>query len=125
MSDREVASGEEGHRQPVDVVPSVVVHTDEKPETVDGGHVPESSSLGQTPAPVVVIEDRAVEPVEQIISVETPPVEPGPRRYDDDGTSVIESPGNPDEAGWVFYDASTKSFVTTNGQDDEERGEAS
>lgn len=125
VSDRETASGKESHRQPVDVVPSVVVHADEKPETVDGGHVPEPSSLGKTPAPVVVIEDRAVEPVEQIVSVEAPPGEPGPRRYDDDGISVIESPGNPDEAGWVFYDASTKSFVTTNGLNDEERGEAS
>ena len=59
----------------------------------------------------------SVEPVETVI-------EAAPRRYDDAG--LEQNPlGNPAEAGWVFYDASTKSFVASNGHDETERGEAS
>lgn len=76
-------------------------------------------TVGPPPPPVVIIED-AGQPVEQVEPV-APQQEPVPVRYDDG----IPADANPEEAGWVFYDASTKEFVSSNGLGDIERGEAS
>ena len=80
----------------------------------------------EIPPPVVIVQHSSGEdevPVGSAEPVETV-IEAAPRRYDDAG--LEQDPlGNPDEAGWVFYDASTKSFVASNGYDETERGEAS
>ncbi|MEN3121227.1 hypothetical protein [Janibacter sp. LM] len=103
-----------------DVVSSVVI-TDASTDRVSDT----AADRRESPAPVVVVEHSSDE--YEVPAVTADPVETvvdaAPRRYD---AGLDHNPfDNPDEAGWVFYDASTKSFVTSNGQDETERGEAS
>lgn len=103
------------------VVPSVVV--EDVSTDRDSDH---PADQGQSPAPVVVIEHSSSEHELSVAPIDQPEtvIEAAPRRYDDAGLSQ-DPMGNPEEAGWVFYDASTKTFVTSNGHDETERGEAS
>ena len=100
----------------------VTVDTPEPTEPRDADEAP-GSDPGRTEPPIVIIEGEPSAPVDKPAAAEEDyDPEPSAARYGD-GTSPVGTP-NADEAGWVFYDASTKSFVTTNGID-EERGGAS
>lgn len=118
---RSVPDSEGGQSRQHDVVSSVVVSD----TSSDRDSEPEQDR-SENPAPVVIVQHSSREnevPVGTAEPVETV-IESAPRRYDDAG--LEQNPlGNPDEAGWVFYDASTKSFVASNGHDETERGEAS
>lgn len=104
------------------VVTPVVPETPREGEDAAAGPVVREQ-IGQAPAPVVIIDEAPAADVEPVTVVETVQADPIATRYDD-GAVVPDPTGNPDEAGWVFYDASTKSFVTSDGQGDVERGEA-
>lgn len=108
--------------------PEVVVQVDDlrdgaSPETVESRDE-ENGLANQMVPPVVIIDEASGNPVEQDPDGEPRASEFAPKRYDD-GAVVHDVEANPDEAGWVIYDAATKTFVASNGLDEVQRGEAS
>lgn len=121
---REIIEREKDDSPEMLVVAQVDASSIETPEGTDDHTASDSEAVtvGPPPPPSVIIEEATSEPVEQVepVAVVAPASEAVPVRYDDG----IPAQGDPDEAGWVFYDASTKEFVTSNGIDEVERGEA-
>lgn len=121
---REVDEDDKAERAPSPVVVTVddvevdVPKGEELASSVDQG------SGASSAAPVVVIEDSSPDPIEQVVSVQPAVSDPIPARYDD-GAVTEDAHANPEEAGWVFYDASTKTFVSSDGLDEVDRGGAS
>lgn len=108
--------------------PDVVVQVDDlrdgaSPETVESRDE-ENGISDQTLPPVVIIEDASGNPVEQVPNDDANSSQSVARRYDE-GAEVHDVQANPDEAGWVIYDAATKTFVASDGLDEVQRGEAS
>lgn len=115
-------------RESGDGLPDVVIQVDglrdEAPaEEFEAGRE-EKESADQAVTPVVFIEDTSGGPFEQAPNQEGNASHPVARRYDE-GAEVHDVRANPDEAGWVIYDAATKTFVASNGLDEVQRGEMS
>lgn len=108
--------------------PDVMVQVDDlrdgaAPE-IGESRAEENGLVDQTGPHVVIIEDASGNPVEQVTNDDANSSEPVARRYDE-GAEVHDAQANPDEAGWVIYDAATKTFVASNGLDEVQRGESS
>ncbi|WP_156466320.1 hypothetical protein [Janibacter sp. Soil728] len=120
----EVEEDARAERPPSPVVVTVDDVQVDVPKGEDPSPIVEEGPNRVPAAPVVVIEDSSSDPIEQVVSAQAAPSDPIPARYDD-GAVTEGGHANPEEAGWVFYDASTKTFVSSNGLEEVDRGGAS
>lgn len=121
---RDVNEAENAERSPSPVVVTVDDVQVDGPKGDEVASIVEQGPDIPSAAPVVVIEDSSPDPIEQVVTVQSAASDPIPARYDD-GAVTGDAHSNPEEAGWVFYDASTKTFVSSNGLDEVDRGGAS